>query len=250
MSDCNHWSLWVCSNCSLSNPTANEKCVACFQPRNPECICGALLVLKDAKDCYPENDLVHCDICNTQCHGISKIYHCNQQLTTKHDKGWDLCLTCAAVPKPKKTHRQSIETEHPKQQHTAKTYIAYNDMIDSHDDQDTISKCICGQLLQLQSAETCYDEFKEVYCEVCSVVFEGKDPIFHCTKGSTRVHVDGYDICKRCATKNRHQFSTKLLLQIKTIVNVKMWRLTPWIAQTNNLWLIRSINGVLIKRKV
>ena len=113
----------------------------------------------------------------------------------------DECQACYAKRK------QENDNTSPKQK-------LYSDMIDINDDDDDNKSdpiCICGELLELQSAQDCYDDYKEVYCDICAKVTEGRNEVYHCKKLQPEIHYDGYDLCKLCALRKKNEFVTNLL---------------------------------------
>eukprot|EP01084_Bolivina_argentea_P051352 94464_1 len=91
----------------------------------------------------------------------------------------------------------------------------YEDMIDTHNDEDSSPKCICGGLLVLSKAQDCYEEYKEVYCNICETVTEGINTVYHCVKLQNHQYDDGYDLCKICSFRKTNEFSSNLLTKTK-----------------------------------
>ena len=67
------------------------------------CICGAKLILIQAKYCYDVYQSIVCDKCGKMISGNKKVYHCDKGKITEHKDGYDLCNLCAKA-KIKKTN--------------------------------------------------------------------------------------------------------------------------------------------------
>eukprot|EP01084_Bolivina_argentea_P041694 76955_1 len=61
----------------------------------PKCICGQLLVLKQANMCYNDGNAINCDSCGISIEGNILVYHCNVKSSDKHYYGFDLCDKCS-----------------------------------------------------------------------------------------------------------------------------------------------------------
>ena len=61
---------------------------------------------------------------------------------------------------------------------------------EKHDANDDMITCICGEKLKLH--------FEYLACDMCDIMTEATEGLYHCGKGRTRHHPEGYDICKQC----------------------------------------------------
>eukprot|EP01084_Bolivina_argentea_P093552 168248_1 len=62
---------------------------------SPKCICGTKLILKKAQSCYDDAKEIECDSCGETIKGNTKVYHCKNKETSRHEEGYDLCKKCA-----------------------------------------------------------------------------------------------------------------------------------------------------------
>lgn len=61
--------------------------------------------------------------------------------------------------------------------------------------------CKCGSVLTKRKAWSCYEGGARVNCDDCGRAVAGDDWVYHCDKGKTGIHGNGYDLCENCASK-------------------------------------------------
>jgi len=60
-----------------------------------QCICGKLCIRVKAEDCYESAGGVRCDECARSVKSGNMVYHCSNQRTRIHPRGYDICSKCA-----------------------------------------------------------------------------------------------------------------------------------------------------------
>jgi len=74
---------------------------------------------------------------------------------------------------------------------------------DNTDDNDSNSVlCICGKPFQELTAKNCYGG-GGVQCDGCSKPIPGDSIVYHCPDEKIKIHEGGYDLCSKCATKEK-----------------------------------------------
>merc|ERR1719361_882459 len=72
--------------------------------------------------------------------------------------------------------------------------------------------CECGTALQRTKAQDCYNG-QRVWCDLCLVHITGTDEVYHCPKGHSVVHNQGYDLCAFCA--DHRSVATKVTVTLR-----------------------------------
>eukprot|EP01084_Bolivina_argentea_P312285 540647_1 len=74
---------------------------------------------------------------------------------------------------------------------------------DTENHHKSLRECGCGGRLLKTAAKNCYENKSvSVSCTRCNKVLRNKEIVYHCWKGtSERLHTNGYDLCKYCATQ-------------------------------------------------
>ena len=70
-----------------------------------------------------------------------------------------------------------------------------------NDNDDTIM-CICGKPFQSIIAKNCYNG-SGVICDKCSNSINPDSIVYHCADENIKIHEGGYDLCSKCATKEK-----------------------------------------------
>eukprot|EP01083_Nonionella_stella_P222134 792978_1 len=91
--------------------------------------------------------------------------------------------------------------------------------------------CICNNDLTA-TLPTIYgvDQYQVVYCNHCLTELEWRDTLYHCTKGSTAQHPNGYDLCSFChfQIRSNRKYGTPIFHNHQRDSSHSYLRLVSW----------------------
>ncbi len=149
---------------------------------NPPCICGQEMVQMAAKEAYDSSKGVVCDLCSSTMKGTEPVFHCNNNGSKRHNKGYDLCFECGW---------KYIESELDKEamamtMGNAEDAVMFAPGTAAHSDhiqtETLIPLCICGEDLA-KTDSTVYGPSNVVLCDNCNVSCKGDDVVWHLSDG-------------------------------------------------------------------
>eukprot|EP01084_Bolivina_argentea_P011039 20626_1 len=141
-----------------------------------KCVCGRMLEKTEAQN------TVSCGRCHCKSEKGTTIYHCSEGKTKIHQDGYYLCSKC-------RNFRCVIYEDEKKD--------AICDDAEKNDEIIHIRYCVCGEWLK--EKEYSYG----CRCRFCYSAYYYKN-VYHCPKGKTKIHKQGYYICYKCINYDKY----------------------------------------------